>query len=134
MFCAEKKGIEMIKIEKRQHKVVVKFNGVPDEEGVKQYLSDLKDVYLNKEKMIILYDARKLGSIPFTTALRQAKMMHSIESHIGQYVVRTAIVIPNNTVRGVLNMLLNLRPPVSPSKVFLDIEEARNYLREVKMD
>ena len=63
----------------------------------------------------------------------QAKFMRKYESDTRKYMIRAAIVVRGPAQRLLLATLFNLRKPACPLKVFDTLDQASNYLREVKM-
>jgi len=117
-------------VKQNQNRVIVKLEGLPkDDEDCVRYLDKLKTVYAQKNKFLILFDARKIGWISFKHIQLQAAFMRKMEPETRKYMTRCAIVVQSWGSKAVLQTLFKFRKPAAPLEIFQDIKLAKDYLR-----
>ena len=120
------------KVNQKGNRVIVQFTGEAyNEESISAYFSALDQVYMQKKKFIVLFDARRIGWVPWKYIRLQLAYQRQKEPMSKLFMVRAAIIVKSSLFRTVVQNLLTLRPtPPVESKVFLDIDSAKQYLCE----
>jgi len=100
--------------------IVVRFLRAPvDDAEFERYLWRLDALYRQKKAMTLTFDTTQLvGMIPVKHFKRQAEFMRAQNDQSEKYVRRVAVYIASSVVRGIVNLLLTLKPPVVKVRLF----------------
>jgi hypothetical protein len=121
------------KVKQSGNNVAVIFTGAPATDVTcTEYLKLLEEVYAKNSKFFILYDARRLGSVPWSQIMKQANFMKEKEDLTRRLMVRAAIVVSSSFARFILKSLFKIRKPAAPLQIFMELDAAKTYLREGK--
>lgn len=124
-------------VRKTKSIVYVGFNGTPkSEQELQPYLNGLKKIYQEHEKaskhFTLLYDARKIGKIPWKFVQKQLTFMKEFRPVTKKYVKKIAIVLAENDTwsKTILDTIFLLVPPVCDIKVIQSnsLQDASSYL------
>jgi hypothetical protein len=94
------------------------------------YLEGLAENYKTKEKIALVFDARKALDLNPLYQLKQAQWMKANKSLIEKYCAGVAYVIPNNFLRNVLGLVFKVQPNPVPFKVFENLNSGVNWAYE----
>lgn len=111
---------EFVNLDTTSPNVIVRFLRAPvDDAEFERYLWRLDALYRQKRPMTITFDTTQLvGMIPVKHFKRQAEFMRSQNDQSEKYVRRVAVYIESSVVRGIVNLLMTLKPPVIQVRLF----------------
>jgi hypothetical protein len=93
-------------------RAICRFDGIPTcEQEVTTYLNELDAIYKKNEPFHLLYDAEKIGRLPYEYIQKQSEFMRSRDSTTRQLVLRCAIIITSPITRMMLDALFFINKP-----------------------
>ncbi len=115
-------------------KVYVRFsNQSPTNEMIDKYLSEIEDVYNQKRKFIVLYDASDISIMIGPAQLyRQVAFMQKKDAETREYLLRCAIVITSPFVKALLDGVFALKSPACELKIFNNVIDAKAFLQKTE--
>ena len=120
-------------VRQKGNRVIVRFVNAPTcDEDVTSYLEDLRHIYDQNQKFIILYDALEASRVSMRHLKMQADFMHEQADRTQGLMVRAAIVL-NPVMKVILDMLFSLRRPACEYRVFSSLDEAKSYLAQANI-
>ena len=118
-------------VKQKGNRVIVKIDKIPKlDSEVETYLDEIRAIYDQNKKFIILYDCENMGWMSMKHLHMQAKFMRSQESRTKDLMVRAAIYLPNKAGKTLLNTLFKLVKPACELQVFDNIVDAKKFLSE----
>jgi hypothetical protein len=121
-------------LKQQNHKVIIKFENTPQsEQDVQDYMDKMEKIYEQKKPFVVLYHCTKVGLVKWKYIKMQAKFMRKMEEETKHLLVRAAILVDGNFVRGVLKTLFKLKKPACDLEIFSDIDKAKKYLKQADL-
>ena len=131
--CAEKKQFVEVKVldEMPIRKVMVRFVGTTCcNEQIKAYLNEMGTILTQEKQFIVLYDALHIGKVSMNIINKQAKFMRKFDTYSKKYTVACAIAVSSDWARKSLKVLFSLKKPVCPVKIFSDLDQCKEWLKQ----
>lgn len=94
------------------------------------YLEGLKKTYDRQERLVLLFDARKVPFPGLPYQLRQARWLRDNDALIRKYCQGTAYLIAQPWIRAALKMIFAWQKNPVPTTVLAEPEEAREWGQE----
>lgn len=87
---------------------------IEDDANLENFFSLWLSISNEKKPYIIVFDGNKVDYAKPTFIFRFAKFMKSLRKQEPQYLQYSIIIINNSLMRGLMNMVFRLQPPVAP--------------------
>lgn len=111
--------------------VHIKFGKVsPTSEQFETFLNDLLKVLQNQKQFTLFVDASEMGHVPFSFTLVAAMFLRNHRALFEQYCLASSVFITSAMVRGLLNAVFTLQPPVSPNMIVANASEGMQFLEQ----
>jgi hypothetical protein len=120
-------------VDQNQKPIVnVTFTGEKStDENFQKYLEDLATCYDDRKSIAIIFDASHAVIPKLSLQRKQALWISQHWKLIQTYCKGTAYVIPNLAIRAVLNVIFSFQNQPAPYKVFSNIGEAENWIKNL---
>lgn len=96
-------------------------------------LDMLQKVLDNGQPFTLVVDATKLGTVPMSIPLDIVKFMKLNRGKFRDFCKASAIIVNSTFIKGLLEWVFTLSPPVSPNVVCRDVAEAFKFV-EARMN
>lgn len=101
-----------------------------DEENFQFYLDELKNIYDEKQKIAIIFDAEKAVMPAAKFQKMQADWLLENKTLMTNYCCGTAYIIPNIVIRGVLKTIFAFQNQPVPYLICKTMTKAENWTNE----
>ena len=106
----------------------------PTQETFRTDLLDmLQKILDNQQPFTLVVDSSKLGTVPMSIPLDIVKFMKLNRSKFRDYCKASAIIVNSTFIKGLLDWVFTLSPPVSPNVVCKDVADAFKFV-EARMN
>lgn len=114
--------------------ITVSFTGsLADESNFTEYLSCLDDLYISKERFVIIFDARNARFPGLKYQRLQANWIKENQAKIKRFCFSTVYVISNLVIRNALRLIFLIQEQPTPYQIVSNLEEAVEYAQlEIK--
>jgi hypothetical protein len=103
--------------------IIIEFTGEKaNAHSFADYLGGLEENYISKEKIALVFDARKALDLHPLYQMKQAQWMQQNKALIGRYCKGIAYVVPNIFLRTMLGLVFKIQPSPVPFKVFSSLD------------
>lgn len=111
--------------------VKVTFTGEKaNDDNFSNYLEELTEIYSKKEKLAIIFDARKAVFPGLKYQKIQGDWLKENEQLMENYCAGTAYVITNSIIRGVLKTIFKFQKQPVPYHVCSNLDEAEKWVKQ----
>lgn len=91
-------------------------------------LDMLQKVLDNSQPFTLVVDATKLGTVPMSIPIDIVKFMKLNRNKFRDYCKASAIIVNSTFIKGLLDWVFTLSPPVSPNVVCKDVADAFKFV------
>jgi hypothetical protein len=99
--------------------IIIEFTGEKaNAKNFDAYLKGLEESYAAKEKIALVFDARRALDLNPRYQLKQAQWLRQNKKLIEGYCQGVAYVIPNSFLRNMLGLIFKVQPSPVPFQVF----------------
>lgn len=106
----------------------------PTQETFRTDLLDmLQKILDNEQPFTLVVDSTKLGTVPMSIPLDIVKFMKQNRAKFRDYCRASAIIVNSTFIKGLLDWVFTLSPPVSPNVVCKDTADAFKFV-EARMN
>lgn len=95
-------------------------------------LTPLQEVLDASSPFLLLVESTALATVPWSVGFDVVKFMRLNQSKFRDFCRGSAIVVGNSFIRGLLEWVFTLSPPVSPNLVTADAAEGLAFLQSHK--
>jgi hypothetical protein len=96
-------------------------------------LDMLQKILDNQQPFTLVVDSSKLGTVPMSIPLDIVKFMKLNRCKFRDYCKASAIIVNSTFIKGLLDWVFTLSPPVSPNVVCKDVADAFKFV-EARMN
>lgn len=112
--------------------IMVTFTGEKSsDENFIAYLEALNLCYKPKEKIALIFDARKASMPDFKHQKMQAKWLKDNEEMMKSFCLGTAYIINNFAIRTVLKLIFAIQQQPVPYKIFASEDDAMRWTKSL---
>ena len=92
-----------------------------------ELLNKFSELLRSGPKIAFIIDASDVTGMSVSIAKQTAKWMKTNKPLIKEKLVCTGLCIPNEVVKGMLDLVLSVQKPTAPLKVFEELEGAQSF-------
>lgn len=96
---------------------------IVDDKNLEVFFDTWLDIYNEKKPYIIIFDGNKIDYAKPTFVYKFTKFMKKLRKQTPQYLQYSIIIINNSLMRGLMNMVFKIQPPVAPVYLCEDAEK-----------
>lgn len=101
----------------------------PTQEVFRTDLLDmLQKILDNQQPFTLVVDSSRLGTVPMSIPLDIVKFMKLNRTKFRDYCKASAIIVNSTFIKGLLDWVFTLSPPVSPNAVCKDVADAFKFV------